>query len=78
MLNVLRSDTLADPLKEICFQYKNWRGEVSLRKVLPLKMWFGSTDWHAGDQWFIKAIDLEKGEERDFALLDITFPKDQT
>jgi hypothetical protein len=39
----------------------------------PIRLWFGSTEWHPAEQWFIRALDIEKGEERDFALLDISF-----
>jgi len=28
------------------FTYRNWRGEVSERHVLPMRFWFGSTEWH--------------------------------
>lgn len=51
--------------------YTNWRGETSERSIVPIKIWFGSTKWHNGKQWFIRALDVEKNEERDFALKDI-------
>ncbi|MBL0372612.1 hypothetical protein JJB09_11290 [Rhizobium sp. KVB221] len=72
-LNVLKSTTVGKPVKELQFQYKNWRGETSLRTIIPIEIWYGKTEWHPLEQWFIKAIDLEKGEERDFALVDIKF-----
>lgn len=56
------------PLK---FIYKNWKGETKERMVEPIKVWYGSTEWHPEEQWFLKAKDLEKEEERDFALRDI-------
>jgi len=59
--------------KAIRFQYKNWRGELSIRTVLPENIWFGSSEWHPSDQWFMRALDVEKGETRDFALQDIVF-----
>ncbi len=57
-----------NPLK---FLYKNWKGETREREVEPIKVWFGKTEFHPEEQWFLKAKDLEKNEERDFALLDI-------
>ncbi|MBY3034857.1 hypothetical protein [Rhizobium laguerreae] len=72
-VNVLNSATLGEPVKELQFVYKNWRGESSVRTALPIKIWYGKTDWHPDEQWFIKAIDVEKGEERDFALIDMKF-----
>lgn len=61
--------------KHIVFRYKNWRGEIATRTVLPHKIWFGSTEWHPEEQWFLTGEDVEKGEIRDFALSDITFEK---
>lgn len=56
------------PLKMI---YKNYRGEVSSRQVLPEKVWFGSTSYHPTLQWFMTAYDIDKCERRDFAMIDI-------
>lgn len=50
--------------------YTNWRGETSERKIIPIGVWFGSTDWHPEPQWLLKAHDCEKGAQRDFALKD--------
>jgi predicted DNA-binding transcriptional regulator YafY len=61
--------------KPISFTYKNWRGESSRRTALPLRIWYGSSEWHPENQWFLRAHDMEKGEERDFALADIVFKK---
>lgn len=51
--------------------YTNWRGETAERSIEPIKIWFGSTEWHKEKQWLLKATDLEKIAERDFALKDI-------
>lgn len=51
--------------------YTNYRGETSRRKILPEKIWFGSTDWHPEPQWLIDAHDIEKGAQRNFAIKDI-------
>lgn len=59
--------------KDLTFRYRNWRGETSTRTVVPQEVWFGSSEWHPAEQWFMRAFDVEKGEVRDFALLDITF-----
>jgi predicted DNA-binding transcriptional regulator YafY len=64
--------TMTDPNPTpIQFSYKNWRGETSMRTVLPIKIWWGKTDWHPHDQWLLKAFDMDKEQERDFALTDI-------
>lgn len=61
--------TLADA--PLVFTYRNWRGEVSTRRVQPIAVRFGSTEWHPEAQWLLQAIDIDKGEEREFAMKDI-------
>jgi predicted DNA-binding transcriptional regulator YafY len=60
-----------DQRKAIKIVYTNYRGETALRKVLPQRVWFGSTEWHPEEQWLLEAIDLDKGASRSFALRDI-------
>lgn len=55
----------------IRIQYKNWRGVVGWRTIMPERIWFGSTKWHPEDQWLLQALDIDKDERRDFALRDI-------
>ncbi|MBD9390170.1 hypothetical protein IB237_23495 [Agrobacterium sp. AGB01] len=50
--------------------YKNWRGEISTRKIQPIRIEFGSTEWHPEPQWLLVATDVEKNAERSFALKD--------
>jgi len=58
--------------KALKFKYENWEGKIAIRTVKPVKLWYGKTEWHPKEQWFLKALDLEKKEEqRDFALKDI-------
>lgn len=57
-----------EPLK---FLYKNWKGEESIRHVVPVEMFFGDTDFHKETQWFLKAYDISKLDMRDFAVKDI-------
>lgn len=59
------------------FVYKNYKGEVEVRRVFPRGLWYGSTDWHPEKQWFIHAYDLERKGLRDFALKDIGQSTDQ-
>jgi hypothetical protein len=55
----------------LSFNYKNYRGEVDMRTVHPIKLWHGSTEYHTEPQWLLKAYDPTKGDERDFAMTDI-------
>lgn len=56
------------PLK---FVYTNWKGETCNRTVLPIKIWYGATEYHSERQWLMKAFDKDKQAERDFALKDM-------
>jgi hypothetical protein len=56
----------------IIFMYTNWKGVLSKRKAIIKGFFIGKTDFHTDYQFFIKAIDLDKLEERDFAVNDIS------
>lgn len=50
--------------------YRNWRGEVGERNIIPHSVWFGATEWHSEPQWLLSALDTDKWAARDFALAD--------
>jgi predicted DNA-binding transcriptional regulator YafY len=56
---------------EVRIVYRNYRGEVAKRRIIPGRIWFGGTEWHPEPQWLLDAVDLEKGATRSFALRDI-------
>lgn len=60
--------------RPLTITYTNWRGETSEREIIPIRPWFGATEWHPEPQWLLKAIDVAKGAERDFAMKDIGKP----
>ena len=51
--------------------YRNHRGEVGQRRVIPERVWFGQTDWHPGPQWLLDAFDLDRRACRSFAVKEI-------
>lgn len=51
--------------------YTNWKGETAEHTIQPLELWFGATEYHPGEQWLLRAYDLEKNAERNFAMKDI-------
>lgn len=51
--------------------YRNWRGEVSRRRILPRFIRYGATEWHPEPQYVLEAFDLDKGADRSFALADV-------
>ncbi len=60
-------EALSNPLK---FEYVNWKGEIGTRTIIPLEVWYGYTDYHT-EQWMLKAWDIDKDDERNFAINDI-------
>lgn len=67
-------------MNELTFTYKNWKGQVSERRIdlHSIKIYFGEVEWHKGEQWLMEAIDLDKNDYRTFAIRDILseFPLD--
>ncbi len=62
-------------MRELQFYYVNYKGKLSLRRVQPTQLWFGSTEYHPQEQWLLEARDLDKDAKRDFALKDIAFER---
>lgn len=56
---------------ELKFDYVNWEGKRGIRRMRPVEIWYGKTQWHPKRGWMLRAIDLEKNEERNFSLQDI-------
>lgn len=54
--------------QQTVFEYINHKGIKSARDVIPMSLYFGSTDFHPENQWLIVAYDLDKHRERTFAL----------
>lgn len=60
---------LQDTIK---FDYVNWKGEKSERFAMVSCIYYGSTDYHAYQQWLVKCYDLNKKDWRTFALKDMS------
>lgn len=53
----------------VTIDYTNWRGERRMRKIEPRDIEFrASPPFHPTPTWIMRAIDLDKGEARDFAM----------
>jgi hypothetical protein len=59
------------PCQTVWILYKNWRNQTVWRRVRPIRIWFGKTQHHPREQWFLDAIDLDKNTPRSFAMIDI-------
>ncbi|MEW5927814.1 MAG: hypothetical protein AB1941_10030 [Gemmatimonadota bacterium] len=61
-------EMLAGDREPVTILYTNHRGETRPRKVLPVRVWWGSTRWHPQPQWLLDVVDTEKEERRTFAI----------
>ena len=53
------------------FVYKNWRGEVAERQVVPEKIGWGTNEWHPEPQWLMEGFDVDRQAMRCYALGDV-------
>ena len=60
-----------NPCRIVTIKYTNWRGHTSFRRIIPVEVWFGSTEYHKEPQWLLKAVCYVNFAMRDFALKDI-------
>ncbi len=58
----------------LSFWYKNYRGELSERVAIPIRIYHGATEWHPEPQWLLEAWDMEKDAVRAFAMSDMQAP----
>lgn len=57
--------------KSVKIDYVNHRGERAIRTIEPITIFWGSSEWHPEPQWLILAYDIERKQERAFALTGI-------
>ncbi|MGP7813776.1 WYL domain-containing protein [Glutamicibacter soli] len=57
--------------KNVIIDYINHRGERSSRRIHPIRIWFGSTEWHPSNRWLLEAHDYARDSIRNFALSDV-------
>jgi predicted DNA-binding transcriptional regulator YafY len=55
----------------VTITYTNWKGVRAERTIKPMQLWFGKTEFHPTEQWLLNAVDVEKDEQRNFAMADI-------
>lgn len=57
--------------QKVTIVYTNWKGATVIRNILPIRIYFGSNEWHKENQWLLQALDLDKTASRTFAIKDI-------
>lgn len=63
--------TSAGQGEPVVILYRNWRDETAVRRVVVVRWWFGSTQWHPEPQWLLTADEPGTGKRRDFAQAGI-------
>ena len=58
-------------LEEVFTAPRHPAGERAVRRIRPLRLVFENNEWHPDTQWLLEAVDLDKGEERTFAMSNI-------
>lgn len=71
MIENQNTDFTLNDEQRVNILYTNYRGETNVRTIIPIKIWYGATDWHPEKQWLLDAVDIEKAANRSFALKDI-------
>lgn len=57
---------------DINFDYVNWKGNKGHRRVQIMGFYYGKTEFHSERQLLMKAWDVDKKAERDFAIKDMS------
>ncbi len=58
-------------MKTLKFEYKNYKGAIKTREVMPKGLTFGVTPHIDEPEWLLEAVDLEKNEDRCFVLKNV-------
>lgn len=52
-------------------RYKNYRGEVAVRLIVPIRYEYKATEYHPEEQWILVVWDVERDAVREYAASDI-------
>ncbi len=58
-------------MNTVKIDYTNWKGIRSVRTIMPMELYWGSSEFHTLPCWLLEAEDLEKMAIRTFAMKDI-------
>jgi hypothetical protein len=58
-------------IRAVRLLYRNHRGEIAIRRVVPKAFRFGGTEWHPEPQWLLEVFDVDKGKVRTLATRDV-------
>lgn len=56
---------------KVKIDYTNWKGNRREREIIPIEIFFSTTQYHKEPQLLLKARDIEDNITKDFAMKDI-------
>lgn len=68
----VEAGSVEQPKGALTFWYKNYKGEEGYRRVRPVSIRFGTSDYHKEPQWLMLADDLVNNKRREFAMKDMS------
>lgn len=74
-MNTIPSDDSHDHIDKeriVTITYEHSKHGTVQRRILPIRTFFGTDKYHPEPQYLLTAWDLDKLEERTFALMNIT------
>jgi hypothetical protein len=57
-----------NPEQVITLKYTNWKNETAIRRVVPIRTYFGTNSFHPGRHWLLEVYDVEKEDQRTYLL----------
>ncbi len=57
--------------RTVRIDYTNYRGERSWKRIQPMQVGFGKTEYHPTPQWLLQAVDVDRLVPRFYAMKDI-------
>lgn len=70
LVTLLNTIILAHGKPCIQVEYKNHANVLATRRIMVDHVWYGSTEWHPQPGLLVNGFDLDKQEDRDYALMD--------
>lgn len=62
------------PTQIVVFVFRNWKGRIAERRVVPINIEFTCDGYHGEAKWILHGIDIDKGVRRSFAFENMLTP----
>jgi hypothetical protein len=64
-----------DRPQALTLRYTNWRGDTAMRRIVPLRVFWGSTEHHPKPCWLLDVHDIDRDARRLYALASCDFSR---